>query len=119
FIARFSAGTRSSQVQSRRKEVERLQTNELARSNIQRPYIRFVPARPSGRHVLEFKGVRKAYGSHVVIDGFDAILSRGEKVVLAGRNGQGKTTLLKALMAEAPGLPASPGDIDAGTVKWG
>ena len=41
FIARFSAGTRSSQVQSRRKEVERLQTNDLARSNIQRPYIRF------------------------------------------------------------------------------
>ena len=41
FIARFSAGTRSSQVQSRRKEVERLQTTELARSNIQRPYIKF------------------------------------------------------------------------------
>lgn len=41
FIARFAAGTRSSQVTSRRKEVERLQTNELARSNIQRPYIRF------------------------------------------------------------------------------
>src|SRR6188508_727944 len=41
FIARFSAGTRSSQVMSRKKEVERLQTNDLARSNIQRPYIRF------------------------------------------------------------------------------
>src|SRR5207244_533267 len=41
FIARFSAGTRSSQVQSRKKEVERLQTAELARSNIQRPFIRF------------------------------------------------------------------------------
>ena len=50
FIARFSAGTRSSQVQSRRKEVERLQTTELARSNIQRPYIRFTQARarPAG-----------------------------------------------------------------------
>ncbi|MCC7033889.1 MAG: ATP-binding cassette domain-containing protein [Acidobacteria bacterium] len=119
FIARFSAGTRSSQVQSRRKEVERLQTTELARSNIQRPYIRFVPARPSGRHVLECKGLRKAYGPHLVIEGFDAILSRGEKVVLAGRNGQGKTTLLKALMADAPGVPAAPDDIDAGAVKWG
>ena len=41
FIARFSAGTRSSQVMSRKKEVERLQTSELAKSNIQRPYIRF------------------------------------------------------------------------------
>ena len=50
FIARFSAGTRASQVTSRKKEVERLQTQELARSNIQRPYIRFEQKRPSGRH---------------------------------------------------------------------
>jgi len=48
FIARFAAGTRSSQVQSRRKEVERLQVTELARSNIQRPYIKFEQKRPSG-----------------------------------------------------------------------
>src|SRR5678809_1768893 len=53
FIARFSAGTRSSQVQSRRKEVERLQTTELARSNIQRPYIKFAMKRPSGKVALE------------------------------------------------------------------
>jgi ATPase subunit of ABC transporter with duplicated ATPase domains len=119
FIQRFSAGTRSSQVQSRRKEVERLETSELARSNIQRPYIKFVPARPSGRHVLECKDVHKAYGSHVVIDGFSAGINRGEKIVLAGRNGLGKTTLLKALLSDAPGLAASPGDIDRGSVKWG
>src|SRR5437868_5525546 len=55
FIARFSAGTRSSQVTSRKKEVERLQTTELARSNIARPYIKFDSKRPSGRHPLEFK----------------------------------------------------------------
>src|ERR1039457_4032504 len=52
FTARFSPGTRSSQVTSRRKEVERLQTNDLARSNIARPYIRFDQVRPSGKHVL-------------------------------------------------------------------
>src|SRR5579875_3241439 len=52
FIARFAAGTRASQVTSRKKEVERLQTNELARSNIQRPYIRFDQARPSGKHEI-------------------------------------------------------------------
>jgi ATPase subunit of ABC transporter with duplicated ATPase domains len=62
FIARFSAGTRSSQVTSRRKEVERLQTNELARSNIARPYIKFDQLRPSGKHVLEFKHITKLYG---------------------------------------------------------
>src|SRR5271165_5112297 len=50
FIARFAAGTRSSQVQSRRKEVERLQVTELAKSNIQRPYLKFEQKRPSGKH---------------------------------------------------------------------
>ncbi len=119
FIARFSAGTRSSQVQSRRKEVERLQTTELARSNIQRPYIRFVPGRPSGRTVLEATGISKAFGGHVVIDDFDALISRGEKIVLVGRTGQGKTTMLKALLADAPGVAESPQDRDAGTTRWG
>ena len=67
FIARFSAGTRSSQVQSRRKEVERLQTTELARSNIQRPYIKFAMNRPSGRTALEFKNVSKSFGDLAVV----------------------------------------------------
>ena len=62
FIARFSAGTRASQVSSRRKEVERLQTTDLARSNIQRPYIRFKMSRPSGGTVLEFDAFAKAQG---------------------------------------------------------
>jgi ATPase subunit of ABC transporter with duplicated ATPase domains len=119
FIARFSAGTRSSQVQSRRKEVERLQTTELARSNIQRPYIRFNIARPSGRMALEFSNVSKSYGDHAVIKGFSAVVNRGDKIAIVGRNGVGKTTLLKALMSDAPGRPAAPGDIDAGTIRWG
>src|SRR6185295_13575984 len=92
FIARFSAGTRSSQVQSRRKEVERLETTALARSNIQRPFIKFAMARPSGKTVLEFKGVSKAYGDLNVVSSFSGIVNRGEKVVLVGRNGAGKTT---------------------------
>jgi ATPase subunit of ABC transporter with duplicated ATPase domains len=119
FIARFSAGTRSSQVQSRRKEVERLQTTELARSNIQRPYIRFLMQRPSGRLPLECSGVSKAYGGVRVISGFGAVVNRGEKVVLVGRNGMGKTTLLNALLADAPDLPPVPSNIDDGTVRWG
>ncbi|HEV3059327.1 MAG TPA: ATP-binding cassette domain-containing protein [Vicinamibacterales bacterium] len=119
FIARFSAGTRASQVMSRKKEVERLQTTELARSNIQRPYIRFQMMRPSGRVALECAGVAKAFGGARVVGGFDAIVNRGEKVVLVGRNGLGKTTLLKALLADAPNLPATPADIDAGSVRWG
>src|ERR1700684_2892229 len=61
FIARFAAGTRSSQVMSRKKEVERMQTAELARSNIQRPYIRWDMKRASGRHPLETKSIVKSY----------------------------------------------------------
>jgi ATPase subunit of ABC transporter with duplicated ATPase domains len=101
FIARFSAGTRASQVMSRKKEVERLQTTELARSNIQRPYIKFTMNRPSGRVALEAKGINRAFGERQVISGFDAIVNRGEKIVLVGRNGLGKTTLLKALLEDA------------------
>src|SRR5687767_5109869 len=87
FIARFSAGTRSSQVQSRRKEVERLQTTELARSNIQRPYIKFATKRPSGKVVLEAEGITKAFGSTKVVSGFGAVVNRGDRIVLVGRNG--------------------------------
>ena len=119
FIQRFSAGTRSSQVQSRRKEVERLQTTELARSNIQRPYIRFQQARPSGRLAMECKGVSKAHDGVPVIRDFEAVVNRGERIAIVGRNGVGKTTLLKALLADAPGQPAAPADLDAGTVRWG
>jgi ATPase subunit of ABC transporter with duplicated ATPase domains len=119
FIQRFSAGTRSSQVQSRRKEVERLQTTDLARSNIQRPYIRFQMNRPSGKLVLESSGVSKSYGDLDVIRDFGAVINRGEKIVLVGRNGVGKTTLLKTLLADAPDRQPSPDDIDSGAVRWG
>src|ERR1700742_4742475 len=91
FIARFSAGTRSSQVTSRKKEVERLQTTELARSNISRPYIRFDLLRPSGKHLLEFERLSKSYDEQPVIRDFTAAVMRGEKVCLMGRNGLGKT----------------------------
>ncbi len=95
FIARFAAGTRSSQVTSRKKEVERLQTSELAKSNIQRPYIRFDMKRPSGRHPLEVKRLSKSYDGVPVIRNFTAAIARGEKIALMGRNGAGKTSMLK------------------------
>src|SRR6204780_1681759 len=119
FIARFAAGTRSSQVTSRRKEVERLQTNELARSNIQRPYIKFDQVRPSGKHVLELKHLTKYYGDLKVIEGFTANLLRGEKICLMGRNGAGKTSLLKSLLANYPGLAEKDFIVDSGSVFWG
>jgi ATPase subunit of ABC transporter with duplicated ATPase domains len=128
FIQRFAAGTRSSQVQSRRKEVERLQLTDLARSNIARPYIKFEMKRPSGKHILELEGVTKSYGDNHVIRDFAASVTRGEKIALMGRNGAGKTTLLNAILANSPNTPenelrqtsgyAGP-FIDAGKTTWG
>ena len=122
FIARFSAGTRSAQATSRKKEVERLQTSELAKSNIQRPYIRFDMARPSGRVPLEVKKLTKSYDGLKVIQHFSASITRGEKIALTGRNGAGKTTLLKSLIRNA-GEFIGPAErkfpIDSGNVAWG
>jgi ATPase subunit of ABC transporter with duplicated ATPase domains len=122
FIRRFGAGTRSSQVTSRKKEVERLATSDLARSNIARPYIRFDVVKPSGRHPLEIKGLSKSYDDLNVIQNFTASISRGEKIALIGRNGAGKTTMLKSLIRNATGF-VDDGDrkfpIDSGDVLWG
>ncbi len=128
FIARFSAGTRSSQVQSRRKEVERLQVTELARSNIQRPYIKFEPKRPSGKHILELEAVSKSYDEVAVLRGFTASITRGEKIALMGRNGAGKTSLINAVLANSPTTPMNElratsgydGEfLSSGKVIWG
>jgi ATPase subunit of ABC transporter with duplicated ATPase domains len=122
FIARFSAGTRSAQATSRKKEVERLQTSELARSNIQRPYIRFQTEMPSGRVPLEVKKLAKSYGDLKVFDHFSAHITRGEKIALTGRNGSGKTTMLKSLIRNAGkfiGDTEREFTIDAGNVVWG
>jgi ATPase subunit of ABC transporter with duplicated ATPase domains len=128
FIARFAAGTRSSQVQSRRKEVERLQVTELARSNIQRPFIKFEQKRPSGKHILEVEHLAKAYDEKRVVRNFTASVLRGEKIALMGRNGAGKTTLANALLANSPTTPEAElrktsgydgAFVDAGKVVWG
>jgi ATPase subunit of ABC transporter with duplicated ATPase domains len=122
FIARFSAGTRSAQATSRKKEVERLQTAELAKSNIARPFIRFQMDQHSGRHPLEIKSVAKAYGDAKVIRPFSASVARGEKIALMGRNGAGKSTLLKSLICNAPGFIEDTEKqflLDGGQVIWG
>jgi ATPase subunit of ABC transporter with duplicated ATPase domains len=105
FVNKFGAGTRSTQAQSKKKEIERIGTTELKKSNIQRPYIKFDIKRPSGKEVLTIKEISKSYtqedGSVVqAIKDFSTIIRRGEKVGIIGNNGLGKTTLLRILMGE-------------------
>ena len=119
FIARFSAGTRSSQVQSRRKEVERLQTTELARSNIQRPYIKFATKRPSGKVPLEFEGLTKAHGD--VAGDLELQRDRQPRRAHRARRPQRRRQDDDAEGADGGCTwhDGSPGDVDGGTLKWG
>lgn len=111
FVARFAAGQRSSQVQSRKKEIVRLQPQELKRSNIQRPYIRFDQQRPAGREVVTVKGLTKGYGGDPVLKDLNLTVMRGDRIAIIGGNGAGKTTLIRTLIGEL--------EPDAGEVKWG
>jgi ATPase subunit of ABC transporter with duplicated ATPase domains len=111
FVSRFAAGTRASQTRSRQRQIEKLKPDEVKRSNIVRPFIRFPQGEPSGRDVLEVHGLSAAYGEHVVFEGLNARFMRGDKVAILGRSGMGKTTLCKTLLEQ---LPAASGDF-----RWG
>ena len=98
FVARFGAGTRASQVQSRKKEMEKLQPQELKQSNIQRPYIRFQQSeKQSGKIVLKIDHLCKTYDGQKVINKFTLEVAKGDKIGIIGNNGRGKTTLVKML----------------------
>lgn len=117
FIQRFAAGSRASQVQSRKKELAKLQTNELKRSNIARPFIRFEAGEPSGKHVFEMKDVAKTFkdeegGDIEICKDFNLHIMRGDKVAIIGPSGIGKTTLVRMLMKQ---LEPDAGEVVQGT----
>ena len=112
FVARFSAGTRASQVQSRIKQLEKLSLTDVKKSNIARPFIKFEQKRPSGKQTLTLDNVTKSFdGKKPLFKKFSALVTKGEKVAIVGRNGVGKTTLLRTLLGEL-----KP---DSGAVIWG
>src|SRR4051812_40708811 len=90
FVARFSAGTRASQVQSRIKQLEKLSLSDLKKSNIARPFIKFEQKRPSGKQTLTIEGLSKAFDRPLFKD-FSALITKGERVAVVGHNGVGKT----------------------------
>jgi ATPase subunit of ABC transporter with duplicated ATPase domains len=98
FVSKFGAGTRASQVQSRIREIDRLQPMDLKKSNIQRPYVRFpVPEKQSGQVVLKAERLVKGYGQGPVLNNVSLEIHKGDKIAVIGNNGRGKTTLLKLL----------------------
>ncbi|MBA3975338.1 MAG: ABC transporter ATP-binding protein [Candidatus Solibacter sp.] len=102
FINRFRyQATKAKQVQSRIKELDKIERIEIPNEE-KTIHFSFPQPKASGRIVAEFKGVTKAYGSKVVLDGVTFAIERGERVALVGVNGAGKSTLIKLLAADEP-----------------
>ena len=103
FIERFRyKATKAVQVQSRMKQlakIERIEVDEVDTSHLN---LRFPPAPRSGDFPLILDGVGKAYGEHRVFDDCTFTIRRGEKVAFVGKNGEGKSTLVKCIMGEIP-----------------
>lgn len=112
WIERFGAkATKARQAQSKLKQLEKIEVEELEGSSRREPHFRFEAERKSGRDVLTVDRVSKSYGDKRVLTDVSLTVRRGERVAIIGENGLGKSTLLKIVTGN---LPA-----DAGTVTWG
>lgn len=101
FIERFRyKATKSNQVQSRIKQLEKIEKIEIDEMDTKNINIVFPPALHCGSVVYEIKGLTKNYGNHTVLNNIEFNIERGEKVALVGKNGEGKTTLVKILMQQ-------------------
>lgn len=101
FIERFRyKATKAVQVQSRIKQLEKIDRIEVDEFDHSALHIKFPPAPHSGAITVKGKGVTKAYGEHVVLEDVDFEVARGEKIAFVGRNGEGKTTMARMIMRE-------------------
>ena len=103
FIERFRyKATKAVQVQSRIKQLEKIVPIEVDEEDTSSLHLKFAPATRSGNYPVICEGVRKAYGDHVVFHDVTLTISRGEKVAFVGKNGEGKSTLVKCIMDQIP-----------------
>jgi len=101
FIERFRyKATKAVQVQSRVKQLSKLDRIEVEQEDTLTMNLRFPPAKRTGRIVVEAEGLGKSYGDHQVLEDINLIIQRGEKVAFVGRNGEGKTTLSRIIKGE-------------------
>ncbi len=103
FIDRFRyQATKAIQVQSRIKQLERMVPIEVDEVDTSALHLKFVCSQRSGDFPVSCDGVGKAYGSHQVFSDVNLMIRRGEKVAFVGRNGEGKSTLVKCILGEIP-----------------
>ncbi len=101
FINRFRyKATKAVQVQSRIKQLEKLDRIEVEKEDTQVMTLKFPPAKRSGTIVVEASSLKKSFGEVQVLKGLDMLIERGEKVAFVGKNGEGKTTLSRILVGE-------------------
>ena len=103
FIERFRyKPTKAVQVQSRIKQLEKIVPIEVDEVDNKQMHLKFPPCLRSGDYPVICDEVRKDYGSHTVFDHVNLTIKRGEKVAFVGKNGEGKSTLVKCIMGEIP-----------------
>jgi ATP-binding cassette, subfamily F, member 3 len=112
FIERFK-GTYSKtlQVQSRVKMLEKLEMVEVDEIDTSALRLKFPPSVRSGQYPVTVKDLSKSYGDHVVFKDANVVIERGQKVAFVGKNGEGKSTMIKAIMKE---IAIDSGSVDIG-----
>ena len=112
FIARFSANaSKSKQATSRKKQLEKLQFEDMQVSNRKYPYIEFKPDREAGNNLLKVENLSKTIDGEKIFENVSSTINTGDKVVLLSRNDIAKTTLFQILAGEM--------EPDSGTYEWG
>ncbi len=103
FIERFRyKATKSNQVQSRVKMLEKIDRIEIDPEDRSQLHLKFPPASRSGDYPVIAEDVAKSYGSQLVFSGVNLVIERGQKVAFVGKNGEGKSTLVKAILGDIP-----------------
>lgn len=101
FIERFRyKATKSKQVQSRIKMLDKMERVEVTQTDTSNIHFKFPPAPHSGKIVVEINNLNKSYGDKLVLKDVNLLIEKGEKVAFVGKNGEGKSTMVKAIMGQ-------------------
>ena len=110
-IDKFRAGTRAKQAKSKEKQVEKIELPDIKKSSRVSPNFYFNQKRPSGKLTLNVKDISKSYGEKRILNKVSFSVTRGDKAIIIGPNGVGKSTLLKILLQQISS--------DEGMFEWG